>query len=78
MKSISTVNPAIVENIECMIIEVYIPVVNLKSGLSLHFISSYFEQAKNSWGSVSDPYISEKFYTWSYICTFGCVTDFMD
>ena len=34
MKSISTVNPAIMENTECTIVEVCAPIIDKKSGLS--------------------------------------------
>jgi len=35
MKSISTINPAIKENMECSIVKVYAPVIDMKVGVSL-------------------------------------------
>ena len=34
MKSISTTNPAIMENTECMIVNVHTPVIDIKVGVS--------------------------------------------
>ena len=45
MKSISTINPAIMENTECLIVKVHAPFIDLKVGVSLdhgvplHFVS---------------------------------------
>ena len=50
MKSISTIDPAITNITECLMIKVCTPVIDLKVGMlllshgvSLYFISSYFE-----------------------------------
>jgi len=49
IKSISTINPVITENTECLIVEPCAPVIDLKVGVSLahgaslHFVSSYFD-----------------------------------
>jgi len=49
MKSFSTINPAIAENMDCSIVEAHAPAINqivgvlLDHGVSLCFVSSYFE-----------------------------------
>jgi len=50
MKSISTINPAIMENMECLIIKSHSPIINQRKvgvlpghDVSLHFVSSYFK-----------------------------------
>ena len=52
-KSISTINPAIVENTECLIVKVRAPVISQKEDVLLNhgvsrFVSSYFGLAKNT------------------------------
>jgi len=43
MKSFSTINPAITENTECMIVKVRTPVINIKVGvLPNHSVSLRF------------------------------------
>jgi len=37
MKSISTINPAILENTKCLIVMVHVPVINLEVGVSLDY-----------------------------------------
>jgi len=58
MKSISTINPAITENMECMIIKVLALVIETQCIITLHFVSSSSNvwltfQAKNNARSTS-------------------------
>ena len=49
MQSMSTINPAVTENMECLIIKVCAPTINqimgvsLDHNVSLRFASNYFE-----------------------------------
>ena len=53
MKNISSLNPAIMDNAECLIVKVHAPIINQKVGMSLShnvslcFNSSYFKHFKN-------------------------------
>ena len=41
MNSISTINPAITENMECLIIKAHSPVIDIKVGVSLNKVYRY-------------------------------------
>ena len=47
MKGISTINPAITENMECLIINVHASFINLKVGVSLDYYALFTSSCSN-------------------------------